>query len=113
MVGSATSATPRSRLASSSFGSRIDCYAWGQDIHAASAAGTNTYDAFSGTSGASAIIAGVAASIQGMALAKRGQFLTPAEVRQLLLIGSDVDDGAAPPTVIGTMPDLAQIATLI
>jgi serine protease len=113
MVGSATSTAPRSRLASSSFGSRIDCYAWGENIECASGSGTTTHGAFSGTSGASAIIAGVAASIQGMALAKRGQFLTPAEVRNLLLIGSDIDDGAPSPTVIGTMPDLAQIATLI
>jgi hypothetical protein len=113
MVGSVTSTVPHSRLAGSSLGSRIDCHAWGENIACASGDGTATHGAFSGTSGAAAIIAGVAASIQGMAIAKRGRPLTPAEVRDLLLIGTDVDDGAPSPSVIGTMPDLALIAAAI
>jgi hypothetical protein len=109
MVGSATSSTPRSRLFQSSFGNRIDCYAWGVDIECASGAGPTARARFTGTSGASAIVAGVAASIQGMALAKHGRFLTPKEVRSLLTIGSPVDDGLPQPVEIGTMPDLARI----
>jgi hypothetical protein len=51
----------------------------------------------------------VAAAIQGMAFSKHGRFLTPKEVRILLTIGSDVDDGPPNPALIGSMPDLAKI----
>jgi hypothetical protein len=83
------------------------------DIECASGAGPTARTAFGDTSGAAAIVAGVAASIQGMALAKHGQFLTPRKVRQLLTIGSDVHDTPASPTVVGVMPDLAQIIAAI
>jgi hypothetical protein len=94
----------------SSFGSRVDCFAAGRSIRAPSAAGTNTYQLFGGTSGASAIIAGAAASLQGMTRAANRAPLPPADVRRHFssaLLGLLPNDplGAR----IGTMPDLRKI----
>jgi hypothetical protein len=93
----------------SSFGARVDCFAAGSFIRAPSAAGTSTYQLFGGTSGASAIIAGVAASLQAMTRAT-GQLLAPAAMRNLFRrasLGQLPEDplGAR----IGAMPDLRKI----
>ena len=94
----------------SSFGSRVDCFAAGSFIRAPSAAGTNTYQAFGGTSGASAIIAGAAASLQAMTRAATGTVLAPTDVRRLL---GSASLGTLPNNPlgarIGSMPDLRQI----
>ena len=61
MVGAAITAAPHRRLSFSNYGSRIDCYAWGQNVYLRRRLGgdaTNTYTAsFGGTSGASPIVA--------------------------------------------------------
>lgn len=94
----------------SSFGSRVDCFAAGSRIRAPSSATTSSYQFFGGTSGASAIIAGVAASLQAMTRASAGAFLEPADVRRLLRsasLGTLPNDplGAR----IGSLPDLRKI----
>lgn len=98
----------------SSFGSRVDCFAAGTHIRAPSSSATNAYQVspqFSGTSGASAIIAGAAASLQSMTrAATSGSTLAPADVRRLFStasLGLLPDDplGAR----IGSMPDLRKI----
>lgn len=99
-----------SRATFSSFGSRVDCFAAGSNIRAPSSAATNAYQDFAGTSGASAIIAGVAASLQAMTLESSGAVLAPADVRRLLRsasLGTLPEDplGAG----IGAMPDLRRI----
>ena len=114
VVGSAQDTEPPSgnwdRI--SSFGSRVDCFAAGAKIESPAGAGTDTYQEFGGTSGASAIIAGVAASLQAMtkAATKGTQVLAPADVRRLLrsaLLGTlPVDPLGAR---IGPMPDLRRI----
>ena len=96
----------------SSFGSRVDCFAAAANIQSPASAGTNTYQEFSGTSGASAIIAGVAASLQAMtkAATKGATVLEPADVRRLLssaLLGTLPADPLA--ARIGPMPDLRRI----
>ena len=114
MVGSATSSTPHSRLAASNFGNRIDCYAWGENMASPWANGTaapNIYTtSFGGTSGAAAVIAGVALSIQGMAQANLGYRFGPWQMRALL---ADIANGtsSANPAAdkIGVMPDLCKI----
>jgi hypothetical protein len=99
-------------------GSRVDVHSWGENIVTTGAGALanvihsdgwcNSYvDDFNGTSGASAIVAGVAASLQGAALANLGSKLDPLTLRQLL-----VDTGtpqAAGPNgeLIGPQPNLA------
>jgi hypothetical protein len=94
----------------SSFGSRVDCFADGGTVRAPSSVSTNTYRFFGGTSGASAIIAGVAGSIQSMSRAAGKGPLAPADVRRLLrsaLLGTLPDDPLG--AKIGPMPDLRKI----
>ncbi len=96
-----------------SFGSRVDCFAAGANVRAPASSATNAYQVdpqFSGTSSASAIVAGVAASLQSMTRAATGDTLAPADVRRLLRsasLGLLPDDplGAR----IGPMPDLRKI----
>jgi hypothetical protein len=61
---------------------------------------------FSDTSGAAAIIAGVAIAAQGMALRRWGRPLRPAALEELLLMGATP---AAPGQQIGHMPDLQAV----
>lgn len=94
----------------SSFGSRVDCFAAGSSIRAPSSATTSSYQFFGGTSGASAIIAGVAAALQAMTRASTGAFLAPADVRRLI---SSAALGTLPNNPlgarIGSLPDLRKI----
>lgn len=119
MVGAGASAVPHERLGFSNFGSRLDCYAWGEDVTTCGygdldAGGGNdeTYtDTFGGTSSASPIVAGAAILLQGMHEGTTGARLSPLQVRSLL---SDPATGTAQgPNVagnIGVMPDLRAIA---
>jgi hypothetical protein len=98
------------------FGNRIDCYAWGENIYttAVNNDGTYGYGNFGGTSGASAIIAGAALAVQGMAEYKFRRRFSPRELRAIL---SDPATGTLagvqgdPPDKykIGVMPDLKAI----
>ncbi|SEF12728.1 Subtilase family protein [Rhizobiales bacterium GAS191] len=95
----------------SSFGSRVDCFAAGSRIVAPSSSSTTALQAFGGTSGASAIVAGVAASLQAMTLASTQATLAPADVRRLLgsaSLGTLPGDPLG--AKIGSMPDLRQIS---
>lgn len=108
MVGAVTSVLPHLTSEFSSFGTRVDCSAWGDSIYAAA---LGDYDFFNGTSGASAIVAGIAASVQGMMNDQRGRFLSPAELRDLLssrLINDPDIQVLGPP-----MPNLGAIAAAL
>ncbi len=119
MVGAAHAALPHNRLRSSNFGSRIDCFAWGEGIASAgygdyiSANGNSVSDytdRFSGTSGAAAIIAGAALLVQDIFSSTTGSRLTPREMRAVLssrLTGTR--QGRGVPGAIGVMPDLKLI----
>ena len=114
IVAAATSAAPHTRLAFSTFGQRIDCYAWGQNIRTCSsdaAGATNLYTGtFGGTSGASPMVAGAALCVQGIHQAATGQRLSPRQMRAIL---SDpaVNTPRAPTeaTAMGVMPNLRGI----
>lgn len=94
----------------SSFGNRVDCFAAGSRIRAPSSAATNAYQFFAGTSGASAIIAGVVASLQAMTRAATGAVLAPADARRLMRSASlGTLPGNPLGARIGAMPDLRQI----
>ena len=117
MVGASTSDTPHVRKHFTNYGSRIDSYAWGENILTAglhprsSGMAINTYTyQFGGTSGAAAIVAGAAISLQSMMEAIHHTRLTPTQMRDVLsspsfgtVSSEGVDDQ------IGVMPDLEKI----
>jgi Subtilase family/LGFP repeat len=126
MVGSATPTLPRTRHPSSNFGRRVDCHSWGDGIMAPGAfpaggvAPTVTATSywpqspgFGHTSGASAIIAGVALLAQDLAvrLPSGPGRLRPPAMRSLLgdpSLGTSTSDAGTGP--IGPQPDLSSIA---
>ncbi len=118
MVGASVSTVPHNRDPDSNYGSRVDCYSWGDSIVTAGYgdldAGTgdnSTYtDTFKNTSGAAPIIAGAALVLQGMYDATTGTRLSPTQMRSLLSDpATGTPQGAAVAGDIGVMPDLSQI----
>jgi hypothetical protein len=114
MVGAASSGAPHTRLSFSNFGSRIDCYAWGQGIDTTgdgwTGISTTAYTgSFGGTSGASPIVTGAAVLLQSWQLAREGHALSPAAVRTWL--SADLNTPSDDPDVdrIGVMPNLRAI----
>lgn len=114
MVGAATSTVPHQRDPDSNFGSRIDCYAWGDSVVSTSsdAAGSTTQytTSFSNTSAASPIITGAALIVQGVAEANLGYRFGPWQVRALLSNPATGTASNNPPIDrIGVMPNLRAI----
>jgi hypothetical protein len=115
MVGAGTSAYPHTPVGATNQGNRIDCYAWGENIYttdtddATGKVSTYRFD-FGQTSGASAIVAGAALIVQGMAQASLGYRFSPRALRQLLKTnGTPLTNGVK--DVIGVMPNLGGIIT--
>lgn len=105
------------RHADSNFGARVDCFAWGEKVATATATATTadyTTD-FSGTSSASAIIAGVVAVTQGLNLAAHGVALGPPRMRELMAdpAGTPETRPTGTPPTIGYMPDLGGVAAAV
>ena len=120
LVAAATTTVPHCRRGNSNYGSRINCYAAGENVFTAgnyprsSRWATNLYTAcFNGTSSAAAIIAGAAISIQSILEANFGRRLNPKEMRDLL--GSTFYNthsaNGCEKDKIGVMPDLKKIIT--
>jgi serine protease len=118
LVGAASSATPHERLGFSNFGSRVDCYGWGENIVSAgygdlsAVAGNNTTytSVFGGTSGASPIITGAALLVQGLYRAATGSLLSPGQMRSILADpATGTAQGVTVAGAIGVMPDLQQV----
>ena len=120
MVGAASSDVPHERLDFSNFGSRVDCYAWGQ--HIATCGGDIPFDPneaspqktytlnFGGTSGATAIVAGAAVLLQSWALKQLGGVMITLTLRALLS-DTTLNTQSKTPSQdrIGVMPDLNRI----
>jgi hypothetical protein len=123
MVGAGKVSGSMPRSPNSRYGSRVDCQAWGECIYTTEnypASGLDADDPslymsnFGGTSGASAIIAGIVAVIQSVSKAAGEEFLGPLEIRDKL---SNSDLGLAQPEPaaggefkhIGPQPDLMKI----
>ncbi len=118
LVGAASSTAPHTRLGFSNYGSRIDCYGWGENVDTTGDGtlfdtSTTTYTSgFNGTSSASPIIAGAAVVVQALAAKSPGigYRFSPGQLRAML---SDPATGTAShdPAVdrIGVMPDLKKI----
>ena len=125
VVGAGTAKSPHNRSTwnpeqGSNFGSRVDCYAWGDSIVTAGygdlqadASGKKRYtNTFGGTSGASAIIAGCALLVQGMHVQANGSPLSPEDMRKRLSCpGTGTAQDNAVAGNIGVMPDLQKIVT--
>jgi hypothetical protein len=121
MVGACRTADSKLKhhwLDPSNYGSRVDCYAWGEKVVTLGALPNALDTEFSDTSAAAAIVAGVAAIVQGIVRDRyqkdptRPPHLLPAEMRQLLAtIGTPSEDAAQHP--IGLMPDLDRIVEAI
>ncbi|KAK4234198.1 peptidase S8/S53 domain-containing protein [Achaetomium macrosporum] len=112
IVGGSSYTVPHTRWYGSNHGSRIDVYAWAEGIDTTDTDQTateNWYTSwFSGTSGASPIVVGAAAIIQGISQATRGVKLSPLEMRNVLAInGTPSSDPAV--DRIGVMPNLKLI----
>jgi len=116
MVGAAASTSPHGRLSFSNFGSRIDCYAWGENVQSTGDGWTgnaiNTYTpTFGGTSGASPIVTGAAVLLQAWAVGRRYSYAP--HVLRALLSDPALNTASANPPVdrIGVMPNLKAIIT--
>ena len=88
MVGASSATHPHKRMSFSNYGSRIDCYAWGESVVTCNSdsngeTGEYTHD-FSGTSSATPIVAASALAIQGVIEASQGNRLSPSEMRNIL-----------------------------
>jgi serine protease len=123
MVGAATSTVPHQRedlpdMPACNYGSRIDCYAWGQNVWTtwwprASDPPDRIYvNFFDATSAAGAIIAGAALSLQGMVQQSLGRRLSPGEMRTLLAhpaTGTPAYHKGVQDSKLGYMPNLQAI----
>ncbi|ROZ79804.1 S8 family peptidase [Ramlibacter sp. WS9] len=119
MVGACVSTVPHDRWWASNFGSRIDCFAWGENVTSTGYGdldngGGNAdrwyTDTFQGTSSASPIIVSAAALVQSNYQAATGTLLSPGQMRSLLsnpATGTAQGGGVA--GAIGVMPDLSAI----
>lgn len=113
MVGAATSSCPHYRKPASNYGSRIDCYAWGDSVY--STLGAGGHGTLADTSAATAIIAGAALSIQGIAQQLQKGDLTnyrfsPDQLRGVLRDPAcGTRSGNPTADKIGVMPNLRQI----
>jgi hypothetical protein len=125
MVGASRAALPHDRAWFSNYGSRLDCFGWGEQVVAA---GYGNYlngdddeiytDSFSGTSSASPMIAGAAALVQSLYMQNAGpdggddrwKRLSPSQMRSLLSHPrSGTPQGPNVRGRIGVMPDLRAV----
>jgi hypothetical protein len=90
-------------------GSRVDCYAWSANVWTSFGTGPADYAYFSGTSAASAIIAGIAILAQQRAKVRLGRPLTPAEFRDLVRDPSNGTPVTSRGKMVGTMPDVRRL----
>jgi hypothetical protein len=114
-VGASFSAVPHDRAPFSNYGSRVDCYGWGEgvttcgygDLHEGSGREQYYTNTFNGTSSAAPIIAGAAALLQCLHLIRTTGRLLPVPMRALL--ASRATGTPQGPNVgghIGVMPNL-------
>jgi hypothetical protein len=118
IVAAASMDVPHNRIRYSNYGKRINCYAWGEGVitagnySASPGSASNPYTTgFTGTSSASAIIAGVAIAVQSIAETRYNMRLSPSQMRHILSsdrYGTASVNGRARDK-IGVMPDLKKI----
>jgi hypothetical protein len=106
MVGAAQ-ATPSEayRMTTSNYGDRVNCFAWGNLVTTTTDSANGYTAAFSGTSSASAIVAGAAIVAQGLAEQNLGYRFGSFQLRDLLIRTGTVPNNRASQK-IGVMPNL-------
>lgn len=117
VVGAARAALPHDRAPFSNYGSRVDCFGWGEAVTTCGfgdLAGTGATDAytnkFNGTSSASPIVTGAAALLQTLHQTATTTTLSPGALRTLLADpATGTRQGPNVPGAIGVMPDLEAI----
>jgi subtilisin family serine protease len=114
MIGAASSIHPHTRMSFSNYGSRIDCFGWGENV-ATTSDGWQSQDptiytsTFSGTSSASPIVTGAALLLQSWAK-QQGKIYSPKEMRALLCNKKINTRSKSPKTDrIGVLPNLKNI----
>ena len=118
LVAAASSEMPHTKINYSNYGSRIDCYAWGENVvtagdypFASGLSKKNYSFKFCGTSSASAIITGAAIALQNIVERKFGYKMSPVQMREILSnkkYGTESKRGHSTDK-IGVMPDLKKI----
>ena len=110
----------RVKLWFSNYGKRVDIHNWGEYVVSTgygdleNKGKRKTYTGtFSGTSSASALTAGLCASLQGVAKELLGRPLTPGEMRYVLKETGDSQRGAASKENIGPRPNLRKAIEFI
>lgn len=123
IIGAGTSDTTLSRLSFSTYGSRVDVQAWGQNVRTSGgftgASVTQvggdfnqSYMTFSGTSSATALVGGIAAVAQSIYRANNTDFLTSQQLRTIL-IHTGIPQGGDTSTPIGPIPNLLNVYNFI
>jgi hypothetical protein len=118
MVGASVSTVPHDRWWASNYGSRIDCFAWGENVTSTGYGDLDDgggdadawyTDTFKGTSSASPIIVSAAALVQSR-YQTTGTLLSPGQMRSLLANpATGTAQGTTVAGAIGVMPNLAAI----
>lgn len=111
IVGSIDTTTFTRNNNQSCYGDRVNCFAWNNNVTAATGPTTTDYtNGFAGTSAASAIIAGAAVVVQGIYKSKFGQVLDAYQMRRIFTNPAFVTPSKDPAVdKIGVMPDLNKI----
>jgi serine protease len=117
VVGAARAGLPHDRASFSNYGSRVDCFSWGEAVTTCGfgdLAGTGAADfytnQFDGTSSASPVIAGAVALVQSLHQAQTGTRLEPWAMRSLLADpATGTPQGPNVAGRIGVMPNLRAI----
>ncbi|HTB24301.1 MAG TPA: S8 family serine peptidase [Puia sp.] len=122
LVAAASDSVPHYRIRHSNFGSRVDCYAWGERVSTEKSnldipeMAIHSYrKKINGTSSASAIIAGVAVLVQSITESNYHFRLSPKQMRGILgndLLGTSSANGRSIDQ-LGVMPDLKKIIDYI
>ncbi|WP_333662519.1 S8/S53 family peptidase [Chishuiella changwenlii] len=113
IIGAGSDDTTHSILSFSSYGSRVNLQAWGDNVLTAGYGYWNKYDndnnrnyfLFAGTSSATAVMGGVATLIQSYYFQQTGKYLTPKELKKLL-IETATPQGGDLTKNIGPHPDI-------
>jgi hypothetical protein len=98
------------RTYSAPYGDRIDCFAWGNGVYTCWDGNLVYIADFSGTSAATAIVAGAAILLQDVAKNTRGTTLTPERIRDLFHHAANTPCGSES---IGRMPNLGGLIPLL
>ncbi len=103
-----------------SYGTRVNLQGWATDVATTGYGGLGPsiddkhqrYGYFNGTSAATPIVASAVLAVQSVAVARVGQRLTPAEMRELL-VRTGTAQGGTTPGHIGPLPDVAAAVTAL